>query len=409
MASPIIQVIRLSPFILPNSSTYKRNEIRNVEYQQDNYKSRYDYTTLAYDVFIAPTGNVIFSGPPLYGLEKFIAEGEFYINNIKVNKNQITTKVLDRIQRNNMKVKTLTENNTFSWRFGSFNSTNIINYNNNSLFKNKNVLFSKSQNNEPSWIVDWINFYVKKHKIDSVLLYDNNSTAYSILDLKEYLQKHVIHNIDIVLISWNFNYGPAGGFQKSINKLVPWDSDFCQYGIMEHAKERFLANANLVINVDIDELIMTKSKKTIIDLIGKNTGIKIRGKWIENIPNTQLSQRKFHNYFYFDKLTYEGNTKWCVRPQTLAPETQWCIHTIPKGNLKISKNGFYAHFKAINTSWQFDRSTITFDPKIHRVDFYLKNQLEKIFEVKRQTIFNHKLLTLLQKIRVHLSDFIKRS
>lgn len=42
----------------------------------------------------------------------------------------------------------------------------------------------------------------------------------------------------LFLVPWNFKYGPKGGASTGL-KNAPWDSDFCQYGMMEHAKGAF--------------------------------------------------------------------------------------------------------------------------------------------------------------------------
>jgi hypothetical protein len=84
---------------------------------------------------------------------------------------------------------------------------------------------------------NWIKFYKTVHHIDAVLFYDNNSDNYTLEELKEYLIKENL-GVDVILVPWNFKYGPQGGASTGL-KNAPWDSDFCQYGMMEHAKERF--------------------------------------------------------------------------------------------------------------------------------------------------------------------------
>ena len=373
-----VKIIELSPCMIPNNSLLKRDEIRSIKDQQLNYKSKYDYKTLCYDVF-KKGNNIIFSGPPLYGLENLLNEGDFFLDNKKIPNEKISTKLLNRLQKNTVHLNNFENHSKFKWKYSDIMQEVLIREEFTSLFENKKVLLSKSKDNEMYWIEDWIHYYIYNHNIDSVLLYDNNSNKYSINELKTYLETKFSDKITIILIPWNFPYGPAGGFQKDLDKEVPWDSDFCQYGIMEHAKERFLSKAYGVINVDIDELIITPKNTNIFDYLKKNKGVIFNGKWIENIPCQKLNERRFFNFIFYDKKSYKANPKWCISPQQINSDLQWYIHSVEEPKLLKSKKIYHAHFKAINTSWQFDRSEISFKPKVHKIDKELKNILLSTF------------------------------
>jgi hypothetical protein len=87
------------------------------------------------------------------------------------------------------------------------------------------------------------------------------------------------------VLSWPFKFGPqAGAGQVS-------DSDFSQYAILEHARHRFLALAEAVINADVDELMITRSRASIFDLAARSaTGyLKFAGIMIEHVAKKPVA------------------------------------------------------------------------------------------------------------------------
>ncbi len=120
-------------------------------------------------------------------------------------------------------------------------------------FAGKRVLLTLSKNNRLEWICDWIRFHQDHHGANAVLLYDNNSTLYSLDELASAIAN--LPGIEATkVIHWPYKYGPqghGGGF---------WDSDFCQSGALEDARWRYLQRARSVLNVDIDELVLPRSQ-----------------------------------------------------------------------------------------------------------------------------------------------------
>ena len=256
---PNVHIVQLSPLVIPEDSNYKRDEIRPFELQQRNYKDNYDYKTLAYDVF-QKYNKIIFSGPPLYGVESLIDNNLILLNKVKIPKKSISSILLNRIQRNY--IISDIKMDTFTLKIENQYCEVNINNNQTLKFKDKKVLLTLSKNNKLTWIKDWILFYYNNHDINSVLLYDNNSTEYQIDDIKKYLVNNLSIDIEIYIVPWNFQYGPLG-YDSEKNIELPWDSDFCQYGMLEHAKERFLSLAAGVINADIDEFLITPKNRSI--------------------------------------------------------------------------------------------------------------------------------------------------
>lgn len=236
------------------------------------------------------------------------------------------------------------------------------------IFSNKKVLLTKSKNNELRWIKDWIKFYKEVHGVNSVLIYDNNSDKYSMEELRIFLDSL---DVDVFIIPWNFKFGPTD---------APWDSDYCQYGILEHAKERFLRDAAGVIQVDIDELIFSKSKRTVFEALQENPYIRTEGEWIEPVQNDENLGNNFNNLFVRSLKKTETSKKWCIDPRLFSSSMQWRVHdviNIPK--VDLSNEFYHFHYKSISTNWRWNRSKNNeFNESEHYLD---KDLYEKMFSI----------------------------
>lgn len=374
MNTVCVKIIGINSCILSDIGKHKRSSPRIESLRSIDYEEKFDYTTLAFDVFMSDD-KLVFSGPPAYGLEEFFNKENFYLNGQSIC-HIPEIHLLDRTQRNWLWGDNDVQQ--FKWKYEDVEFNISVNHHCHDLFRGKKVLFTLSKNNKFEWISDWIRFYKIIHDIDAVLFYDNNSDNYTLEELKKYLIEQNL-GVDVVLVPWNFKYGPQGGMFAD-TKSAPWDSDFCQYGMMEHAKERFLKYSFGVINVDIDELIVGKNDESIFCQLNNIPAIHIHGKWIESVPLDKSAPVRFNNFFFYDRKNYKSDYKWCVSPQKIEYDAQWKVHTIKTKKIKITKNFYYLHYKAINYNWKIKRADpIDFDSKIHRLDESLYEIVSKVF------------------------------
>ena len=375
MSKRTIEIIKISPCIIPDTKQHNRIPPRCCHLQPDDYQEKFDFKTLSFDTFFSEK-KVILSGPPLYGLEKFIKEGSFQLDQHDYSKH-INVTHLDRTQCNHI-THVEKKPNELIWQYEDVSIKTSVNNNFLNEFKGKNVLFTLSKNNKFEWIYDWILFYKKYHGIDNVLFYDNNSDHYTLDELKNYLTEKNL-DVDIYLVPWNFKYGPQGGIYSGKGK-TPWDSDFCQYGMFEHAKHRFLKYATGVINADIDELIITPKQESIFKLLANHKGLLYPGYWIQSIPLDPEKETRFFNYAYRSKTDRHTDYKWCINPSKLDDKIQWKVHSIRKTHLKCINGVYYAHFKAINYNWKTQRvDNISFNNQIHYIDENVYTHLTQLF------------------------------
>ena len=73
MSKRTIEIIKISPCIIPDTKQHNRTPPRCCHLQPDDYQEKFDFKTLSFDTFFSEK-KVILSGPPLYGLEKFIKD-----------------------------------------------------------------------------------------------------------------------------------------------------------------------------------------------------------------------------------------------------------------------------------------------------------------------------------------------
>lgn len=227
-----------------------------------------------------------------------------------------------------------------------------------SLFAGRRVLMTLSQNNELEWIRDWIIFHQRLHGCDAALVYDNNSTFYDMSELKGCLA--AIPGITGVALNWPYRYGPFDGRLPLTYDL--WEGHFCQFGMLEHARYRFLASARSCLNLDIDELVTCPGGKSIFKLTEASPRghLKFSGKWVEahRSSGTDRTKKPLHRDFWHRKAerTQGCENKYAVVPSRIPDTAQFAVHDIfGYPDSRLPEGVEIRHFKALNTNWSVDR------------------------------------------------------
>ena len=169
-----------------------------------------------------------------------------------------------------------------------FSQSEITVQPNNCELFNRKVLLTQSKNNDLAWIGDWVTFFARHHGCDAVLFYDNASTNYEMKAIYETISSTPGIEV-VVVVHWPYKYGPPGTDRvPGLEKKLPWDSNYSQLGLLEHARTRFLSYAASVVNADVDELVLTKERVSIFELVSRSeTGyLSYPGYWIETATNS---------------------------------------------------------------------------------------------------------------------------
>ncbi len=208
-----------------------------------------------------------------------------------------------------------------------------------SRFAGRRMILTLSKDNPLSWIRDWVEFNARIHQADAVLVYDNGSSAYDIAALEDLLSG--IPGIAAALVvSWPFPYGPNVGRRKI------QDSFFCQPGALEHARWRYCATAQGVLNNDIDELTVPPPGGSIFNFLERSGKAAIvypglwADQWVDMPPAKSPKPGMLHHgdFLYsqrwriipgrFRPDRWLLRTKWAVRPILCPVEADWGVHDI---------------------------------------------------------------------------------
>ena len=316
----------------------RRRPPRAVADRQPDYMERFDATTLFYDVFDDGEGCIVLSGPPLLNLHDEISLS-FAVDGVSA---FAELKDADRTQRS----RVFARGESLVIR-GTVDTEVTVGRSYRDLFRGHRVLFTLQKDNDLEWIIDWAAFHVLHHQVDALLIYDNNSSAYTSLELEMALHKL---GLPAVIVRWTCRYGPGGG-RKGI-----WDSDFGQISQLEHARFRFLADAELVINADVDELLLTDDRRPILDHLREygNGALVYCGRWIEAV--NRPAKRRHAHYHYYDSTIKPAATKWSAQPASIPREAYWGRHAFVGWSARQTDRVLHRHFRAITTNWKDHRT-----------------------------------------------------
>lgn len=343
----MIPQIELSRLDLDLSRSLRRKPPRPRKYRQAGYHEQFDFSAVLYDCFLAPDGEtVVCLGPPLFNLKRKVLRPIERAFNIPFFSRR-DLRHLDHV----MQLRLRTDMRAVAVRSSRFQQETIkVQPNYCELFRSRRVLITISKDNELTWIRDWVQFHASSHGCDAVLMYDNGSTKYDTDRLHKTISS-VPGIAVVVVVTWPFLYGPGGAPSGR------WDSDFAQYGMLEHGRLRFLAFAEGVINADVDELVMTRNSRSVFDLAkNSRTGyLQYTGTNIENVSHLDLADTCRHAHFCYRNAPPRPTTrKWTVVPSRCPETSQWRVHDVvgmhpdPIASAQVQ----HRHFMGITTGWK---------------------------------------------------------
>jgi len=356
---------------------FKRQAPRPVSLQENDYLEKFDDSTLWYDAFLDDDWVRLTAPPPMNLQQEIVAKLESSLNC----PSEITVHNLDRVSHFLLPISVEAQN--------SF----LINITNNQIelrpdsnkrskYKDKTVLFSKSKNNDLQWISDWVQYYVSNHGVDAVLLYDNGSTEYS---TAEVLEAITVKGVDVAtVVSWPFKFGPQGGKWNGPT-AAPWDSDFCEYGIIEHARHKYLSDCATLIAHDIDELLVVEDNRSLSEHLAqtKSDYLKYSGIWVEDVRESLASAPTFKDYFIVSSKGSPTTTKWVANPKNINHAIQWKTHGVAGLRPEETPLLKHRHFKGITTNWKWQRAKSRTHPTRGEViDYALASNMNSAYSTQ---------------------------
>jgi hypothetical protein len=371
------QIFNPRPVVLPDSKV-RREPTRPFAHRPPGFEEEFDYRTLLFDSFFCGKDQVLVTAPPFLNLLVFVEKMEV----TALPSGQKCTFRIRNADRHSQ-IRIAVPAGTQKLRLGSVTGEFELepHRDGSGFFAGKRVLFTKSRNNRFEWIRDWIRYHRDIHSADAVLIYDNNSTDYATHDLRDALCE--VTGIDrLCVVNWPFPFGPQG-----IGSTGFWDSDFCEQGLLEHARWMFLQQARSVLATDIDELVLSKNGSSVFEAAERSPlgVVRFQGHWVHGFEGRTRVARDdapvrvvdFDHYLRhlpgrrLGVLPARENvcpSKWAVVPRRCPERAQWTSHRI-KGwinTLPVSRNFSFRHFREISTHWKYDRSArVVLDPNLY--------------------------------------------
>jgi hypothetical protein len=370
----VVKVVQPSGMTLPAHSALRRVPPRKPEDMQDDYLEKYDSHTVFYDVF--QSGDDIWlCGPPASNLKEPLEKAVWRVDGTEVG-HAVELSDWGRVQRSRIVGEGYGRHLTLD--LGSTGFSAVIAPDESDLFAGQRTIITKSKDNDLVWIQDYLRYYHLVHGVTGVVLYDNNSTRYTPQDVADAIAQ-VDGITTAVVVDWAFPFGPNGGPKKI------WDSDYCQYGMLEHGHFRYLRKAAGVISTDIDELILTDDGRTVFEHAAESElgAVSFSGYWMAKATRTPMDpdrQRRFTDYHHRAKGT--TTVKWALIPSLVDDQsTQWRIHSVaglPVASTHTEKV-HHRHFQGVNNGWKYARSESVVVPGTHTYDLRMSRVLDTVF------------------------------
>lgn len=324
-------------------------------FRDKTYNALYDFETLFYDVYRCGEYTVL-QGPPLFNFQDHLAATEFHADFTRRG-----GAFIDRSSGVEFWLKGDRHDITIDGRLGRV--TARVQPDLNHVFRKKRVLFTLSKDNDMQWIKDWVQFHVRIHGAEAVLLYDNASTSYGAQELEAELQR-AFPGIIVCVVNWNFKFGPRVWRRREASgNEVRISSKFCQAGALQHARFRFLQKARSVLNCDIDELVLPSRaggsvfRAAETSLLG---AVHFRGRWIGDAGDGRGQEIPRHGDFArYDVADKVGcPQKWAVVPWRCTRAMTWSAHRVKglENYFTRSSRFAYGHFSEITTNWKYNRT-----------------------------------------------------
>ena len=328
---------------LPANSGLTRDRVTPVEARTPDYDQKYDLHTFCYDVFDIE-GAAALVCPPLLNLERAV----------QLDGRKLGDRLFQIDRRRKVDViraEGWSAGRPFTADLDGLPFERSVSPNGRAAFAGRRAVLTMFKFEPLLWLHDWIEFNIRYHGADAALIYCN--------DLPHLTPQQVVDGLRDIpglatlgVVDFPFPYGPDRGL---------WNANFCQYGMLEHARLKYLSEAQGVLAGDIDELILTSNQTPAFDILDTSESgyLLVGGEFVSNEagsdPDTPVLQRRYWRYDHISPRVesgFDAGTKWLVAPKR-TPTVQWQTHNIrglgpiaPRDDLDLR------HFIHMTVGWK---------------------------------------------------------
>ena len=368
-------IARISPHRLDEASPIARTPPRPPHLRQPGYEKDFDFKTLLFDVFYL-NNLVALIGPPLRNLGEHVARSQFWLDGKPQPRGpeffdlvNITEGFLAPPSTQIRKLQFADPSHK------EFRGALEIQPSHCDLFAGKRAMMLISKNTHLIWLRDLVEFNVKIHGVNAVLLYDNASTSSSVEDVLETISQ--VEGVETaVVVPWNFSFGAHGGPAEL------WDSDFTQYGAIEHARLRFLQTCEGMIYTDADELIVPNTGKSLFETVAASPSgvIGYHSHLIERVNAPDIPLLRFKDLVYAEREPHVVR-RWTAVPSRVPLGAQMAVHHVfghPAQD--VSEDFYFRHFFPLTvTPRKLDRlHPVPYEESKHYKDEILIAAMKKV-------------------------------
>ncbi|SFA86195.1 hypothetical protein SAMN05421688_1255 [Poseidonocella pacifica] len=215
------------------------------------------------------------------------------------------------------------------------------------LFRGSNAALFISKDNDLGWIDEYIRYHRHFHDLQSLVVIDNASTAYSAQDLSDCLRDAGLRAS--VVLRAPFLYGPRG------RRPFARTEKFLQTAMFNLVRLRYLAEARGVLSSDIDELLHTPGVR-IFDHVQRGAGFVVLPKAWRYTEATGPAPQSAHRFKRDDSRDHAP--KWAIRPTGPMGRFSWDTHRLedfPANGLFRRRFGLFWHCHSTTTGWKEHR------------------------------------------------------
>jgi len=298
------------------------------------FDETYDYTTFFCGAFKIGDKAVLI-GPPLLNIKEFIK------SNITITdgSNKLTFNSIEQDRCELTVIDINSDTTELNFYYNESLTLTITLEPIDSKYNDKSVVFTMQMNETIDSIKTWIKYYRDVFSINGFVIFDNNSTNYSLKELNEGLEDL---KVNYEIVKWPLSHGPIG---------PPWDSEYGRICAFQYMKYKYGFNAKCVVNLDIDEFLVCDNTLDEVSESMIEQGIdtiSVQSKNISRYTENQSDEYSIKNYYYYhandNSIGGERSSmvKWITVPK-LSRNYCWTTHYIHSPNSTFAEEIYYAH------------------------------------------------------------------
>lgn len=364
-------ITRLTSLTIPPELGLRRDPPPRAKVTSEAFWDLYDSTTLFYTaIYDAVVRQLHVFAPPMLNFSLVVKRAQFYLNGQKLD----APHVIHAEKFDQLIFVNIPSGSILTMAVDGTESAMPVLSCDSARFAGRRVVYTMSRNNDLAWIKDWMIWNQQMHKADAVLIVDNGTTAYEADELAATLRSVAGYNRAEVM-QVPSRYGP-----DITTAHRAQDGAFLQTALMNAFWMLWLRYARAVLNVDVDELIVSASGEAIFDAVESATFglVMATGHWRYAAPGSPVVRHRDHT------LMLPGDTacppKYCLRPDGLAARQTLKVHGVK--NFKrvpfVNREHFtFLHCRNISTSWKYDRSKCDYGAMVE--DSETKTLLKQVY------------------------------